>query len=117
MGPDRNLVFVLAVEIDQGDKGAALIVSDRAGLRHAGKFPSCGQQNRIAQAMDGAVEDQPRLPSYKWSMSEPVIRRWALCLSSVIGTSKVTVIAFPSFAGTNARAVSRSITFRSSSAR
>ena len=59
---DHNSILVFGVEIDQGDKGAALVESDRSRLRHTGNFPTGGEQNRIAESVDGAIENQ--IPSF-----------------------------------------------------
>jgi len=58
-------VLVLGIQIDQRYKRAPLVRADGAGLRYAGNFPARGQQHRIPQPVQRAVENQvaARAPS------------------------------------------------------
>src|SRR3954464_12523664 len=56
--PQRQAVGVFAVQIDQGDERAPLVGADRAGLRQRRHLPPGWQDDRVAQAVQRAIEDQ-----------------------------------------------------------
>src|SRR3954468_15940672 len=54
----RQAVIVFAVEVDQRDERAPLVSANRAGLRQRRYLPPGRQDDRVAQAVQRAVEDQ-----------------------------------------------------------
>ena len=56
--PNRDLVVVFAVQVDERDELPALIEANRARLRNGGHIPAGGQQDRVPESMQGPLEDE-----------------------------------------------------------